>query len=101
MKSPAMKAEEQELPFDADVLRSAASALRAGRRHRVKLREAELLVGQSLDGLRQGSSSTRPPRGSSPSSPNYFNDPSLLVFEPSRFPNLPDEANESRGIDLN
>ena len=51
--------------------------------------------------LSQGSSLACHPRGSSPSSSNYFNDPSLPVFQPSRFSSSPDEANESRCIDLN
>ena len=101
MKAPAIKAEEVELPMCASVLRSAASIRRADRRRRTKLKNAEQSVAQSLGDLSQGRSSARPPHGLSPSSPNYFNDPSLPAFQPSRFFSLPDEANESRGIDLN
>ena len=105
MKPPVMKAEEVELPMirqQEKVDRAAASRLRADRRQRAKLRIAQGLAVQSLGGMTQGSSASRPPRGSSSSSsPTYFNDPLLPAFQQSCFSSSSDEDNESRGIDLN
>ena len=105
MKPPVMKAEEVEPPVirpQDETDRATTTRLRAERRHRAKLRIAQGLAVQSLGGMSQGSSSYRPPRGSSsPSSPTYFNDPLLPAFQQSRFSSSLDEGNESRGIDLN
>ena len=104
MKAPAMKAKQVDLSIDTDTMQSAQSISRADRRRHVKAKHAELgllSIAQSLGDLSQGSLSARPPRGTLPSSPNYFNETFVPPLQSSRFSSSPDDPNDVRGIDLN